>query len=107
MLARLKNHKCCGGVIRRQREPSSFAGSEPKSPVEMTMMPPGLRWRSHRASVVARVRQVLDDVEHDDDVEHAEAGQASASSATPEMMRSPRPRPNAAASAASSMPVAS
>ena len=75
MLSRVKNHRCCGGVISRHREPAIRAGNEPKSPVVMTMTPPGLRCRAHSTSVSRGSRQMLDDVEQDDDVERAEPGE--------------------------------
>ena len=45
MLSWVKNQRCCGGVISRQRTPASLAAIEPKSPVVITMMPPGLSCR--------------------------------------------------------------
>src|SRR5262245_2078140 len=70
MLACVKNHRCCGGVISRHRAPVSRAAGEPKSPVVITMIPPGLRWS--RRQRLARLRQVLDDVEQRDDVDLAD-----------------------------------
>src|SRR6266404_3085699 len=51
MLSRPKNHRCCGGVISRQYLPHSRAATEPKSPVVITMMPPGPRCRLNKTSV--------------------------------------------------------
>ena len=53
MPARVKNHRCCGGVINRQLAPIRRAASEPKSPVVIITAPPGLR-RSTAAANVPR-----------------------------------------------------
>ena len=51
MLSGVKNHRCCGGVISRHLAPASRAAIDAKSPVVITMMPPGLSCCRHSASV--------------------------------------------------------
>ncbi len=75
MLVRVKNHKCCGGVISRQREPSKFRRQRAEVAGGNDDDAAGIEMALAQSERLARVRQVLDDVEHDDDVEHAEAGQ--------------------------------
>ena len=72
MLSRVKYHRCCGGVISRQRAPDSLAKSEAKSPVVITMMPPGVKMARAERERLVRARQMLDDVEQHDDIHHPE-----------------------------------
>ena len=70
----VKNQRCCGGVISRHCAPASLAAKEPKSPVVITMMPPGLRCREQRKRLL-RVGQMLDNIEEDDNIQMTELPQ--------------------------------
>src|SRR5712664_680340 len=69
MLSRLKNHRCCGGVIRRQCAPVDRAAKEPKSRQHNDSGRPEMV-RAQREGFL-RVGQMLDDVEEDDDIQGA------------------------------------
>ena len=58
----------------RQRRPKSRAGGEAKSGVVRMIAPPG-RNLGCTAQYVSRIFEMLDHVEHDDNVDHSDRGQ--------------------------------